>query len=108
MDNLLAAGAQGHPEALCPACRQQANLGMGLRAMQASKVVLMTRLTNGETMEVTEAMYNAAPRIYKWCLKCHKCTEHLKLWAPMIQRNVIVCNAFAHKVKLVYGEEDNG
>jgi len=53
-------------------------------------------------------MYNAAPRVYKWCIKCDGITEHLKLWAPFYQRFVVVCNAFKHAVKFEQGEEDNG
>lgn len=66
----------------------------------------MTQLTNGETMEVTEEMCDAALRIYKWCKKCDEVTEHLKLWAPLYQKFVEVCNAFKHKVQFVHGEEN--
>jgi hypothetical protein len=63
----------------------------------------MTKLTNGETMEVTEEMYNAAPRLYQWCKKCNEVTEHLKLWAPLYQRFTVVCNKPKHTIQFVYG-----
>lgn len=50
------------------------------------------RMTNGEPLEVTETVYRTAPRLWKWCLTCHRVTEHLSLPEGLKSGRQIACN----------------
>ena len=63
---------------------------MAIKPIPDSEV---TTLSNGEPLEITQTVYDRAPRGFKWCPGCYAVTRHIRVKDPFKGIYVELCDA---------------